>query len=204
MKNFKWQKEALGHESIIVRASRCAGKTTAALQWARSAGRRVLFVVAYEANISPAMNSFIQMYNREISRYQANPSVVEMIDGTIITFIASTSNAMRGLRIDAIVLDEAAHMIEENAWLACTRVETEAIFVTYSGRGGKMIDVLAQAPEMHVMTVDYLDLLAEGVYKPERVRMIQAELDPDVFADEFGPFEAKKRTNKLYKHLLTI
>ena len=204
MKNFKWQKEALGHKSIMVRASRRAGKTTAALQWARSAGRRVLFVVPYQVSIAPAMNSFIQMYSREVSRYETNPCVVHMLDGTQITFIASTSSAMRGLRVDAIVLDEVGYMMQIDVLLACTRVGTDSIFATYSTPGGKLVDSLSQLPGIHMMTVDYLDLLAENVFTPQQIRGIQSQMTPGIFAEEFGPFQEKKPTNQRYKHLLTL
>ena len=204
----KWHEEALKHDRVLARVSRRGGKSTAAMKWARQAGKTVLYCVPTRGLVQETVNSIAAMYKDEVQMVRKSPGEIRFHDGQVIHVMVANEN-VRGRRVDAVVFDELSHMTEDQALAAyATAIHANPLpkfFATYSTlikKGG--VKLLEKAEDVHHVSVDYLDLLEEGIFLAEFVRQVQRVLSPKQFKEEFGPYEqVKKRTNSMFKHLLT-
>lgn len=204
----KWHEEALKKDRVLARISRRGGKTMGAIKWARQAGDNVLYCVPAHGFINDIISVIQSMYPEDIHSVRKDPAQVRFHDGQVI-HIAVPSERTRGRRMDAVVLDELSAMSEQQAFIAYTTAihnnPMPKFFATYSTlykKGG--VKFLEKAEGVHHVTVDYLDLLEEGVFLAEFVRQVQGFIDAKQFKQEFGPYEQiKKKTNSMFKHLLS-
>jgi hypothetical protein len=209
MSNFNWQEEAISKQRVLVRAARRAGKSEAAIRWARKAGRRVLFAVPYEAMIQTNLYTMAAMYESEVTRVTKNPAVIDFVDGTRVEFVAIRNEfAVRGVRVDAVVLDEIGEMTDSavmTVMMCAAHVADFKFFATYSSAPKNGVKRIFKLEDVHYVTVDYLDLLENGILSADTVRDIQSFVSAKSFKEEFGPYlrtEVKKRKNIFFKHLL--
>ena len=206
-----WTKEVLesGEERIVVRAARRSGKTMTAIKWARSAGKRVLFVCPTQPQASMSASMMHTMYSNEIHLTQFNPHSFVFEDGTIVYFVSPrTSDFFRGMSIDAVVLEEVGYMSDNDVLAALVTATTSGkkpkFLATYSEArktsGLKRLEKIGIEKEI---TVDYLDLLENGSVTADSVRNMIESLGTKAFHSEFGPFKKPyKMQNKDFIHLL--
>jgi hypothetical protein len=204
MLNYKWQKEAISKHMVLVRAARRSGKTYAAVQWARKAGKRVLYVVPFSGMVESVINSFVNLYPMGLHTVQKNRGYIAWADGTEIDVIAQSEHAVRGRRIDAVVLDEAGYIDDKflvRVLMCCT---ADKLFAVYTVDKTKSVKLIQEMPMVEHMSVDYLDMIEQGIFTAADIRQYKDYVTHEVFEAEFGPFPRtdKQGTNKYYKYLL--
>lgn len=207
---YKWQEQAVSNRRVVVRASRRAGKTRAALSWAKAAGNRVLYVVPYQTMVSLAFEEFILKEGASIQEARKNPYQLILDDGTHIDFTSQTSQ-LRGTRYDAVVIDDAQY-INENSFIEALATAAGQIdfpfFVTHSGAlpGSirKRLEKIEEIVAVEHVQVDFLDLIEQGVYSAKDMRAIHEVVTKKSIEDEYGPWgpHEKKPRNSFFKHLL--
>jgi hypothetical protein len=179
---------------IIARVARRTGKTTTAVEWARSKiGKRVLYVVPHEAQIKLTSEFIRNKYEDEILGYVTDHIVFK--DRTDF-FIVSAENlrmAVCGRRCDAIVVDEAGYInwSDEIATLALERLDTQVLMVSTELRSSSiMAGIISRRPSSAIyVTYDYKDALKDQVMTPQTIFDLQATMSKLTFAKEFGPYD---------------
>jgi hypothetical protein len=213
MSNFKWQDEAISKRRVLLRGSRASGKTYAAIQWARKAGRRVLFGTPYEAMIQSIMDTMYHMYRDEVVLFQPGRKMIVFNDGTQIDFVSVRNELdfkMHGLRVDAIVLDDIGDMTDDavvTIAMSAAHIYNFKFFATYSTERKSGVKRLSKLEDVEYVTVDYLDLLENGILSASAVRDIKNYMSPKTFKEEFGPYDYKRTgplKNVFFKHLLDM
>lgn len=208
MKN--WKQQALARRRVVVRTARRAGKTSTAVKWARSAGKRVLYVVPYETMGHHAFEDMRRCYQGEIQSTTTNPHRITFTDGNEVHFLSRIDQA-RGARYDAVVIDEVSYLNEDDVILALATAADQIdfpFFVTHTkelGRGtAKRFKKMEEVAPIDYISIDYLDLLQDGVYLASDVRTVKDTLSAHAFEEEYGPWFAKeaKPRNSFFKHLL--
>jgi hypothetical protein len=124
MFNFKWQEQAIFKQRVAVVAPRQAGKTYAAIQWARRAGKDVLYVASNRQMIPYIIQAFAELFPADQHAVRPSHGIISWNDGTVIHVIAGQDERVfRGYRADAVVIDDADYVPENtilNAVMCCT------------------------------------------------------------------------------------
>ena len=208
----KWTDEAIQKERVLVQAARRAGKSYTALKWALEIGvGNILFVSHSEQMSLHAFETLVQNFKDKVERIERTNKRVGLLNGTMIHFVHGSPESTRGLRMDAVVLDDMGYMSDMDVCLyfavAAARPDFP-FFATYTKdyRGGvKRIKKMENVAPVHTITVDYLDMLEEGLITAKDVRDLMKATSEKIFKEELGPFYPEERLtlkNKMFKHLL--
>ena len=211
MKNFKWQMALYREKRVLVRACRRAGKTVAALEWLRGAGENAIFVTINQTMVRVALQTASILFGEDIKHIQQSGQIV-FEDGQTVRFVsASNTKKVRGMRVDTVVFDDIGSIKKQSIKDVLDTVkhlDDFYLFGAYSvvtQDGLKWFEEKGDVAGVTYKTVDYLDLLEDGVFSASNIRDIKGMLTPKAFSEEFGPYEVEKkqkRKNINYKHLL--
>lgn len=131
---------------------------------------------------------------------------IKLENGTQIHVMQATARHIAGMRVDAIVFDEVGCMNRESVINFMTRLSgSRKILALYTMNTLDGLEIL-EGMEAHHVSVDYLDLLENGILSSDDVRNIYSSMTHAAFEREMGPYEKPKNKvyrNKDYKHLLS-
>jgi len=210
----RWQEKVQKHERVVVKGCRRSGKTYGALKWAAQAGSRVLMVVPFTAGVTHAKYTAEAIFQDEIIEIlRTSGGIAIKLKGDRLIWVVSHTlvESTRGLRVDAVVVDEAQRLDEEHIYnvLATMMTGTVKFFVTYTSAlmPQEKKNIMAwERLKPHRVTIDYLDLLEAGVLYASHIRELHGSMSAYQFEQEMGPFKREKNegyTNEDFRFLLS-
>lgn len=206
----KWQEQVLKSDvkCVVAHVARKAGKTFTAIQWARAQkGRSVVYITDNTQQATMIASAMNHMYQEEVERFVKGPCRVTFKDGTVVRFASSNvaEGALRGTRFDALIVDDARFTMDDFLATGIVGVQKFFFIGTVLSSFVRQFASTLDENEVIVLTVDYLDLLAEGYFSADEIRHLVANTEPEYFKKEMGPFERpKKKENADYLHLLSL
>lgn len=201
-----WKNEVEREDRVLFRGCRQSGKTLMAARWARRAQGQTLVLVANEQNRKQMMEMLLTTCERKDIRSYSSEEV-KFTNGNQVFLRVAGSDTVRGLLIDNIAVDGADEMSENDLLQALHRVQAPdfGLFASYTSHRSGAVKLCERVGDMKRVTVDYLDLLEQGVFRADDIRELRKMMRWNRFAEEFGPYEKERQrtlTNRSFSYLL--